>query len=244
MMEPPPLTLCPWDTEFFGMPIARLNASRLMPDWIQPVREWCGARRVRCLYFLADASDRQTVQLAERHGFHLADVRLTFERPCDEAAATEKPPGGADIRPAQADDVPALQAIARVSHRDSRFYFDGRFPVERCDALYATWIARSCQGFADQVFVGQCGGQVAGYTTVKQAAPDTAEIGLVGVAAAAQGRGLGPALVRAAVDWSAARGLARIVVVTQGRNRAAQRLYQRCGFLTHLLQLWYHCWFD
>jgi len=32
-------------------------------------------------------------------------------------------------------------------------------------------------------------------------------------------------------------------VVTQGRNLAAQRLYQRNGFVTASLQLWYHRWF-
>lgn len=244
MKEPLPLTLCPWDTAFFGLPIARLGTARLTPELMRPIREWCDAQRVRCLYFLADADDRQTVRLAEEHGFTFVDVRVTFERPGNAPAANPTLPAGACVRTAQADDIPALQAIARVSHRDSRFYFDGRFPVERCDALYATWIERSCHGLADQVFVGQCDGQVAGYTTVKQTAPETAEIGLVGVAAPAQGRGLGPALIRAAVEWSAARGVARIVVVTQGRNRAAQRLYQRCGFLTHLSQLWYHRWFD
>jgi hypothetical protein len=32
-------------------------------------------------------------------------------------------------------------------------------------------------------------------------------------------------------------------VVTQGRNSKAQRLYERCGFLTRSVQLWYHRWF-
>jgi hypothetical protein len=31
--------------------------------------------------------------------------------------------------------------------------------------------------------------------------------------------------------------------VTQGRNLAAQRLYQRTGFLIRDLQLWYHKWY-
>ena len=32
-------------------------------------------------------------------------------------------------------------------------------------------------------------------------------------------------------------------VVTQGRNIAGQRLYQRCGFLTRSVELWYHKWY-
>ena len=32
-------------------------------------------------------------------------------------------------------------------------------------------------------------------------------------------------------------------VVTQGRNVAAQRLYQSAGFRTAAVQLWHHCWF-
>jgi ribosomal protein S18 acetylase RimI-like enzyme len=35
-----------------------------------------------------------------------------------------------------------------------------------------------------------------------------------------------------------------VSVVTQGRNVAAQRLYQRAGFVTASTQLWYHRWLD
>ena len=42
---------------------------------------------------------------------------------------------------------------------------------------------------------------------------------------------------------SVARGIDRVQVVTQGRNVRAQRVYQRCGFVSAQLQLWYHRWF-
>jgi hypothetical protein len=35
-----------------------------------------------------------------------------------------------------------------------------------------------------------------------------------------------------------------VKTVTQGRNIPAQRTYQRCGFQTAAVQLWYHRWFD
>jgi hypothetical protein len=34
-----------------------------------------------------------------------------------------------------------------------------------------------------------------------------------------------------------------VQVITQGRNYAAQRLYQRAGFVTRKTELWYHKWF-
>jgi ribosomal protein S18 acetylase RimI-like enzyme len=39
-------------------------------------------------------------------------------------------------------------------------------------------------------------------------------------------------------------GVQRVSVVTQGRNVAAQKLYQSCGFTTCSVQLWYHWWLE
>jgi ribosomal protein S18 acetylase RimI-like enzyme len=72
--------------------------------------------------------------------------------------------------------------------------------------------------------------------------PDLGRIGIFAVAAEAQGKGLGHRLVDAALTWLARQGAARVTVVTQGRNSQAQRVYQRAGFRTHLVELWYHCW--
>ena len=60
----------------------------------------------------------------------------------------------------------------------------------------------------------------------------------------ARGQGLGGTLVAGAVSWFAGEGLATVSVVTQARNVTSQRLYQRCGFVTRSVQLYYHKWYS
>ncbi|HEY3418265.1 MAG TPA: GNAT family N-acetyltransferase [Armatimonadota bacterium] len=188
---------------------------------------------MRCLYLLTAMEGRTEV---DRWGFRLADIRMTLER--NTGAVTP----GKGVRPARDADIPALAAIARESHTDSRFYADPGFPRERCDALYQTWIEKSCRGYAKAVLVAEQDGRPAGYITCDWS-EDVGHIGLVAVAGWARGAGLGRELVNASVDLFLRGELRRVSVVTQGRNVSAQRLYQRCGFLTASVQLWYHRWF-
>jgi dTDP-4-amino-4,6-dideoxy-D-galactose acyltransferase len=236
--EPRPLCeLLEWDTAFFGFPIARLSGPPLTREAWLAVRRWCGENRIRCLYLLASVEDLAGAEfLIGKCDFRLVDIRATLER---DASPTE--PGG-EIRLAQAADVPALAAIARESHTDSRFYRDPHFPRERCDALYQTWLEKSCAGWADAVLVAEYASRPAGYITCKLSEGE-GQIGLIAVASWARGAGIGRRLVLASVRTFAQNGARRVRVVTQGRNMAAQRLYQRCGFTTCSLQLWYHRWF-
>ena len=70
----------------------------------------------------------------------------------------------------------------------------------------------------------------------------TGSIELIAVAPPVAGRGLGVALVRAAHAAMFAHGMTGAEVVTQGRNRAAQRAYQACGHRTAGTWLWLHRW--
>jgi ribosomal protein S18 acetylase RimI-like enzyme len=63
------------------------------------------------------------------------------------------------------------------------------------------------------------------------ARPDEGEFRMLGVAASAQGRGVGEALVRACVERSREAGKAGVVLCTQPWMQAAQRLYEREGFV-------------
>lgn len=226
----------PWDSEFFGKRIGRIQADHLTPEGLTGVLAWQQEQAVDCLYFLADPNLPDSLRLAEANGFHLVDLRVTLE---SSGELPQSLPAG--VRPWQPRDRDALRAIARISHRDSRFYFDGHFSTERCDALYETWIDKSLDGYADAALVADVDGCAAGYITCHRD-PQEGRIGLVAVHPDFQGRALGQALVKAALAWAGGEGFRKVSVVTQGRNTAAQRLYQRCGFLTRSVALWYHWW--
>jgi ribosomal protein S18 acetylase RimI-like enzyme len=148
------------------------------------------------------------------------------------------------VRRARQEDTHSLEHIARSNYRDTRFYFDINFPRDLSDLLYETWIKLSCEGYADEVLVAELDSVPIGYVSCHLDTDSrTGRVGLLGVSNRARGRGIGRALVFSALEWFSAQGMQEINVVTQGRNYAAQRLYQRCGFLTQNVQFWYHKWF-
>lgn len=229
-----------WDSQFFGKRIARLQGNLLTVDTVLQAEAWCREQRVDCLYFLAGADDPQTIRLAEEHDFHFVDVRLTFEHPLNKQVDFHVHPA---IRLAQPGDLEQLKQIARGSYRVTRFYFDQNFNPTDADRLYETWIEKSCSGYAQAVLVYAEEGRIQGFVSC-HVDGNHGQIGLVGVAESARGKGVGVAAVQHSLNWFAGQGVTTVEVVTQGRNIAAQRLYQRCGFLTGKMELWYHRWFQ
>jgi dTDP-4-amino-4,6-dideoxy-D-galactose acyltransferase len=245
-MQQSPANFCEylsWDSEFFGCRIARVLPSHLSLEAINGIEAWCHFHNIDCLYCLADADDEQTVRLAEQHHFNLVDVRLTLSKSLADPEPRLTKRAAGTIRPALAQDLPALRTIARQSHHDTRFYFDPRFDKARCDSLYEIWIEKSCQGYADAVLVAENENRVAGYITCKSLEPKVGQIGLLAVDRGAAGLGLGSALIRGALEWLRDRANEEVLVVTQGRNIPAQRCYQRAGFMSQSLRLSYHRWF-
>jgi ribosomal protein S18 acetylase RimI-like enzyme len=244
-MSDPPCELLDWDTEFFGCRIARATTRRVSRSSLSAIEGWSRENRIDCLYLLADPADRATLDAVHGGPFRLVDVRLTFERPLDSRVAATGVPAAGGIRPAEPSDLERLCSLARDLHTDSRFFFDPGFPVDRCRDLYETWMRRSLEGWADLVLTeeGDENGEPAGYVTCHAEMDGAGRIGLVGVAASARGRGTGRRLVESAVAWLQRQRPERVEVVTQARNIAAQRLYQRCGFLSRDVGFWYHRWF-
>jgi ribosomal protein S18 acetylase RimI-like enzyme len=109
--------------------------------------------------------------------------------------------------------------------------------------LYETWTEKSCNGYADTVLVAEIEDLPVGYIACHLLDEINGQIGLVGVGSDYQGRRLGQDLLNASLRWFAEMGREQVIVATQGRNVIGQRMYQKCGFLTRSLQLWYHRWF-
>jgi ribosomal protein S18 acetylase RimI-like enzyme len=62
------------------------------------------------------------------------------------------------------------------------------------------------------------------------AEPGEAEFRMLAVAPAAQGRGVGAALVAACLDRAAEQGYTAVAICTRDTNEVAQRMYARFGF--------------
>jgi dTDP-4-amino-4,6-dideoxy-D-galactose acyltransferase len=237
-----PCEFLPWDSDFFGVRIGRVRGCRLTAARGADIAAWTDTHRIDCVYFLADADHPTTLRTASRQGFDLVDLRVTLAAV---AAPTrdDAPASLTRVRPARADDIAALKQIARVSHRDSRFYADGRFDAGRCDELFATWIEKSCGGYADVVFVAESEGMPAGYISGHVAAGEhRGKIGLVGIDPARRRQGCARALVQSLLRWFVERGAVDVSVATQGRNAQALGFYQRNGFHVVSIELWYHRW--
>lgn len=230
-----------WDSNFFGIRIGRIEPRCLKSEVLDAAIEWAKTNRIDCLYFLSVADDPESVHLAERERFQLVDVRMTFEHAITNGEA-KRATGDGTVRLAREDDLPALRTIAAVSHHDTRFYFDRHFDRAHCDQLYETWIEKSLHGFANAVLVAELNQKPVGYVTLNSRDTES-QIGLIAIAAGHQGTGLGRLLVEHSIEWARQAGAQVIKVVTQGRNVPAQRLYQRCGFVTASFELWYHRWF-
>jgi len=230
--------LLDWDSEFWGAPIGRVEGGVLDQERLRAVDEWAAATGVACVYFLADSSDASSAHVAEDGGFRLMDLRVELRRP----TAGDETTG--DLRTAGPADLDALRTIARASHGVTRFYADPHFPDDRCDDLYDTWITRSLEGWADGVLVAEVDERPIAYVSCHlDSAAGAGSIGLIAVDEAARGGGVGVALSRGAVAWCRDRGAQEMSVVTQGRNAAALRTFQRAGFLVDSVGLWFHKWY-
>jgi dTDP-4-amino-4,6-dideoxy-D-galactose acyltransferase len=232
--------LLDWDTQFFGIRIAQVTAPILTDEIAKATLQWCRAEKISCLYYLVPCDHAKPISLAEKFNFHLVDIRLTFER---SSKISTEPQAYRHIRRAEESDIPLLREIARQAYRNTRFYNDGNFTVHQCENLYMTWIEKSCQGYADSVWVASPGNEPGGFITCHRE-NGTGQIGLLGIHPSYHRQGWGEKLVKSALRWFSEHSCTPVKVVTQGNNRAAQKLYEQCGFHLSSVQLWYHHWFD
>ena len=215
-----------WDTEFWGVRTGK--AVRF-----DGLSEWAVANTVGLVFLLIDANDTHQAQQAEQHGFRFMDVRVTLEQPHPYIRPVQ--PASRQARPADTD---TLCAIARTAFPLTRFYADPSLDDERCDDLYDTWTRSSCEGGADMVLVSERDRVPVGFVTV-DFGDDTAEIGLIAVAADYRGQGVGGELVDSALDHCWHQRLP-LRVVTQGRNIGALQTFESRGFRTVNTSLWFH----
>jgi RimJ/RimL family protein N-acetyltransferase len=142
-------------------------------------------------------------------------------------------PPGARLRTAGSADADSLLRLKqRLDHETSFMLLE---PGERDTSAEA--LARHLDSEARSgnsvVIVAETGDELAGYVELTGGSfrrnRATAHV-VIGVVAAASGRGIGAGLLRQARDWAAGHGLHRLELTVMAHNRRAADLYRRMGF--------------
>jgi len=89
---------------------------------------------------------------------------------------------------------------------------------------------RAASWHLDGMLVAEVAGEIVGDLRVEQTSFGYGEIGMM-VAAEWRGRGVGTALVAAAIDWARTRGLHKLTLSVFPHNDAAIALYRKFGFV-------------
>jgi ribosomal protein S18 acetylase RimI-like enzyme len=127
------------------------------------------------------------------------------------------------IRPARTGDAPEqARLFAAVAEERDGIATEPPVDIAARTALFAAAV--------DASFVAVAGGRVVGMIHVEASRFGFGDLGM-GVAAEWRGRGVGSALMRAAIEWARAQGLHKLSLEVFPTNAAAIALYRKHGFV-------------
>jgi ribosomal protein S18 acetylase RimI-like enzyme len=231
-----------WDSDFFGFNVAFLSCKHLTDNIYARIERFLRAENIRLVEYLCNCHDARSVRVAEDKGFRFTDIRLQFSRSLEQVPAVEIP-GHLVFGMADEGHIPRLREIAHGIYLDSRYHFDSNFDQERVVEFYKNWVEKAVWGqFDHECWCLFHDGAPEAFCTVRYGSGKRSTIGLVGTSREQQNQGLGKLLLFKVLSHLGGKGYQEVVVVTQGRNYAAQNLYQGAGFHTKVTQLWYHKW--
>lgn len=157
------MELLPWDSEFFGRRMARLNAF-VRPGIVPGLREDSGlgaqalaavmeqVRRGGVDYILAPVSpgDLHGIRVLGKNGFELIETRCHYHR-----ALSAPPEHHFATRLATPEDIPSLARAAKVMVNPfDRFHADMSISETDADRMMERWVEASIlNGFADATVV-------------------------------------------------------------------------------------------
>jgi hypothetical protein len=225
-----------WDSEFFGLPIARVDLTGATVDTLRAIDAEARADGIACLHGSLDPTDEAAAYLVQAFGHRLVEVALTFERP---PVPFNPKPSSAKVRRGTLDDVPALEPAIKALAPWSRFAADSRFGLDAARRMHEAWIARAARETAERaLYVAYDDDGIIGVATcVRSPVP---RVDIKGVTKPSTGAA--DALMVAFFDWAGGGP-------TEGgpcaaRNIAPLRYLERCGFRVCRVRYLFHRWLD
>lgn len=221
-----------FETGILGFPVWRLSDPA---DAVQAVAqaERQGGGLIACRIAEENGPGETCLRNA---GFLKVETLVTLARPLARAEAGPLPAG---VESARAEEAAACGDVAALAFSKDRYHADLRIDRAGADEIKRRWAENAVRGRADRVFVTRLAdGRISGFNACL-APPDRAVIDLIGVLPETTGRGLGAAMVQAAIAHYAA-SRSRMEVGTQAANEGSLRFYRRLGFVDLWRQTSWH----
>ncbi len=237
--------LLEWDSSFFGFNIGYVSCRRLTKNIESYIKEKSKELSIDMVQYNCNCHDQVSIMTAENNGYSFVDVRVTFELMLQKVDTDNNELGSVTFRKGEEKDIEKLKKIAGEIYTLSRYYFDQNFNQKKVKEFYEGWLEKGIRGqYDDYCFIIEIDNRAVAFTTVKENGDGTADIGIVGVDNNYSGRSIGTILLKKVIEELKKKNLSVLRVVTQGRNYPAQRLYQKSGFITNQMELWYHKWLN
>ena len=205
----------PWDSDFFEIKIASVDASHEVADI--DLQEFD--------MFYSFHSNENKVFANFQPSFR--EHKIIFEKLLGQIKDVD-----ADIISVDDNfkDVSTLQDLAYESGKHSRFKLDGNFAERQFKNLYNLWITNSLnRQFADDVLVIYQNDKIGGFVTYK-INQEIATIGLIAVLPEFQGQGLGSKLLQRVEYLLFKKEVEKLQIPTQQENLDACGFYTKKGY--------------
>ena len=234
----------PWDSRFFGIPMARIDymirsadaPGALVEATLEATLDACRHAAIPHLTARLDVEDIETVALLERRGFRLMDALVTYRmRPKKQPPKDVREVGVIrDFEPGDAEDVLDITREAFQGYV-GRFQHDRHIPPDRAEGFYLEW-AKKCMSrdMADKLFVSvNSDSRIIGYLFFRRREPASSVGGIPifggGLGATRRDSpGAYAGLIREATIWAHEHdGIAECQ--TQNYNFPVIRVYEAAG---------------
>lgn len=228
----------PWDSEFFGLTMARTRLDDATPELLEAIDEEARSLGVDCLVGELDPTTSSAAMLVQTRGHLLVEIGISFDR-----AALEfvPPPRDGSVRRGNPEDIPRLGPLVDGLVRWSRFAVDPRFGPVAARRMVTAWIERAAYDEDDRFLLlvaEDPRGQLVGLMTAKaEPVPCTDLVSVI-----EGGSGAAQHMMTTAFEWADADG-AYTAGVAAARNLASMRYCELLGFRTVSTRYLFHRWY-
>ncbi|MEO6628824.1 MAG: hypothetical protein ABIP03_09675 [Aquihabitans sp.] len=228
----------PWDSEFFGMQIGRIDFDDVDEPAILACEQEARDHGIACLYASLIPVDPTASYHLQNLGYRFLEVATTLDLHASEPPIPR--PADISVRLGTPDDLPAMTALIDNLATWSRFAHDPRFGFEAARRMQHAWVERAARDTTGErsLLLAELNDSIVAFLTRCQSPEPIIDT----IGTTARGSGAAGYLVEVCREWG--EGTMPLGGPIAARNVAALRFVGGCNYRPRRVRYIYHRWLD